>query len=218
MKISRFQKIASYLFPLRVWKGSGANHTALELFISRGRWQLTTSDAIYSDGIRYRPLVLAFRSLRHRLPAINRVLVLSSGIGSAVQIFEHLGFRPQFTLVDHDEVILRLAEEILGRDERIKTVCCDAASFVENNQERFDLVVIDIFESREVPAFVSSEAFIRQCRQRLSAGGSIVVNFMINNERDRQRFQGLRQNLPEAAVIDIGLNKVLVFTDGPTGS
>lgn len=211
MQVTRLQRILSYLFPVRIWKGSGTHNEVLELFLSNGEWQLATADAIYSDGTRYRPLVQAFNLLGQRLSSVDRVLLLGSGIGSGVQILKKMGFHPDFVLVDADQRVLELASLCLGKD-RTTYVCADAEAFVAQCTNRFDLIIVDVFIGRAVPSFVSEEGFIKKCRSMLHTGGTLVVNYMLNTDGDKLRYQLLKSQLPEVTVIDIGINKVLVAT------
>lgn len=213
MKVNSFQKALSYLVPIKIWKGSGTVNPVLELFLSRGEWQLATNDAVYSDGTHYRPLTEAFRKVEKLLPAVKKVLVLGSGLGSAIQILDKKGFHPFFTFVDKDEKVLELALLLSNssQKERVTAVCEDAATFVEENTAQYDLIIVDIFFGRVVPDFVSTETFIKKCRSCLSNDGIFILNFMINDQEDQERFSFIQSQFQsDAAVIDIGINKVLV--------
>lgn len=211
MQVTRLQRILSFLFPVKIWKGSGTHNEVLELFLSNGEWQLATADAIYSDGTRYRPLAKAFNLLGQRLAAVERVLLLGSGMGSGVQILRKMGFHPDFVLVDADQRILELASLSLGKD-RTTYVCADAAQFVAQCTNRFDLIIVDVFIGRTVPSFVSDEGFIKKCRSMVHTGGTLVINYMLNSDEDKLRYQMLKSQLSDMTVIDIGINKVIVAT------
>ncbi len=211
MGIKWFQKLLSYLFPVRIWKGSGTQHTVLELFLYNGQWQLATEDAVYSDGIRYRPLLLAFRKLREELPFAQKVLFLGTGLGSGVKILRQMGFSPHVTMVDNDQTILGLAEKLLA-DPAIHFVKADAAEYIgRRHPSSWCMIVIDVFSGRIVPEFVTTPEFIQQCRERLTPGGIIVINFMLNTSEDYLRFSLLKARFPQGTdTIDIGINKVLI--------
>jgi len=212
VKVSRLKKVLSYLFPVKIWKGSSAHHPVLELFLHNGRWQLTTPDAIYSDGIRYRPLVLAFGKIKDRLHRNSSVLFLGAGIGSGVQILHDMGFSPASTLVDNDPEVLRLAQAVLPTANN-RFVCADAASFITSGDASYDLIVVDIFTGRVVPAFVTTFDFLEACKQRINPGGMLILNYMINSKAEEAQYRDLTTDLlPDAQVIEIGINKVLIAT------
>ena len=96
-------------------------------------------------------MVLASNKLKRQLPGINTMLVLGAGLGSAVQILNKKGFHPACTLVDNDDVVLRWLDDLMVKKDKINLVLTEAAAFVDENTDVFDLVVIDIFKSRVVP-------------------------------------------------------------------
>src|ERR1044072_5212819 len=113
MRLTRFQRLLSYLYPIRVRSSSSPENPVLELLYYQGRWQLGSVDVLYSDGHRYRPLGAPFKAVRHRLARLEEVVVLGTGLGSAVAILNRQGFHPPFTLVELDGVVLDWALELM---------------------------------------------------------------------------------------------------------
>ncbi len=211
------KRLQSLFFPTRVRVGSSAYNEVLELLYFQGRYMLATADAIYSDGDKYRPLLAAFArpELRRRLPALRNVLVLGTGLASAVHILQRKGFRPGFTLVEIDEVVLDWAVEFLPRgvNERVRAVRSDAFAFVGTDTGIYDLLIVDIFFGRKVPANVIGTSFLRQCRDRLSAGGVLVLNYMLAPENDPQKAKAaLEATFKHVKELSFGLNRVYIAT------
>ncbi len=205
----------SFFYPVRVRKGSSTENPVLELFLYRNRWQLATLDALYSDGHRYRPLVLAYKELAAKLPDVNNILVLGAGLGSAVSVMHRLGYHPTFTLVDNDQLILQWALEKLGNsaDHMILPVCEDARVFMQNNKQQYDLVVVDIFTGRNVPEFVTRTPFLQQCRDGTVPGGNVVLNYIINHPKQWDDFMSnFSVVFPVHKVLKNGVNRILVAT------
>ena len=184
--------------------------------MSRGQYQLATKDAIYSDGLRYRPATASLGALRAYLPGIKKVLVLGAGVGSMITTMRAKGYYPHFTLVDNDKVILKWAIECLD-DEYISSiapVCMDALSFIEENTSKFDLVFIDIFIGRVVPDFVITEEFLTQCRNSLSVGGHLVFNYIINDQHQWDSVKSICGNIfTGQQIIDLGSNQIIIASD-----
>jgi len=185
----------------------------LDLYLYRNQWQLATEDAWYSDGKRYRPLLTAFKQIREELAAVQHVLVLGTGLASAVQILEDMGFHPACTLVDIDRAILDLAIELMpGHNlSRIEPVCMDAQLFMQNNKELYPLIVCDIFLGRDVPGFVSSTAFLEQCKASLRPGGHFILNYIEKSKSLYQKICLLMDRVfPGYKRIEFGINKIFV--------
>lgn len=215
MKIPLYKQILSYLHPVWVMGAEdSANNPELELLYYRGRWQLATRDAIYSDGDRYTPLLTAYRALEGQLPAVKKVLVLGAGLGSAVQVMKRKGYSPDFTLVETDETVVKWARALLPPYEgNVTFLQADAAYYLDTDTTRYDLLVVDVFIGRVVPDFVTTEAFIQNCRQHVAAGGSFALNYIIHGGKQWEQFRELFQtHFPNNHIITNGINRILVAT------
>ena len=216
MRVPFWKQVLSYFSPVVLWKGSSPVSPVLELLIFQGRFQLATTDALYSDGDRYRPLVTGFSALRDRLKSVKTVLVLGAGIGSAVDVLRRFGARPEITLVELDAVVARWTEELLREKDkaRVRIVVDDAQAFIQKEKSTFDLIVVDVFTSRDAAPFVTAPDFLRACRARLSQTGSLVLNYMQNSDTPttwEQTLERIRTALPGARFLAFGPNRVVVW-------
>lgn len=205
----------SYFHPILLRRERGRVNPLLELYLYRNQVQLATFDALYSDGDRYRPVIAAVKEMKDKLPSVKKVLVLGTGLGSTVRIINKAGVYPHFTLVDNDETVLQWAIEFLpsNQSENVTPVCADAKEFVTTCQEHYDLVVVDIFSGRVVPGFVTGEVFLSQCRALVARGGTLMLNYIINNKENwEQASAHIAHLFPMAKVIDLGINRVVVAT------
>lgn len=215
MRLTRFQKLISYLYPIQVRHSSSPENPVLELYYYQGRWQLGSVDVLYSDGHRYRPLVAAFKAIKARLPALEKVLVLGTGLGSAVDILHRQGYHPHFTLVELDRKVLDWALELMppAIGPHIRPVCADAQAFVAADQYTYDLIIVDVFKGRVVPPFATGAAFLRQCRERLQPGGCLVMNYMINGgSEETKAVKALESVFRNVQEITFGINRVYIAT------
>jgi len=187
----------------------------IEIYLYRGRWQLATTDALYSDGNKYRPLLVAFKDMKQVLATVKQTLILGAGLGSAVSILNNMGFYPVITLVDIDTVVLQWALEFSDKNSpaKINPVSADAFEFVKNDKSSYDLLVIDIFLGRQVPEFVSSIEFLDLSKNRLRSGGALVLNYIINAEDEwRLMEKNFKQVFPYSKLINLGVNRVFIAT------
>lgn len=187
----------------------------MELCLSNGQFQLATHDALYSDGDRYRPLTIAFNHLGAALYNVKDVLVLGTGLGSAAQILYAKGLKPAYTFVEYDETILQWAMQILHADIVTKSdaVCADALLFMNDHQQAHDMLVADIFNSRVVPAFVTTEDFLKKCRQCIKPGGHFVLNYIVLNNTDWDSVSTtIKSVFPNLTILENGINRIIVAT------
>lgn len=213
--LSPWQKLESLLFPVPFRNGLGADNRLLQLYYFRGRYMLATCDAVYSDGAKYRPLreAFAFPALKEALPLMKHVLVLGTGLASAVHIFHEKGWKPHCTLVDTDPLVLEWAIEFLPPPlaQSVRSVHADACWFVASDSEHYDLIIVDIFFGREVPAAVTQQAFLLCCKARLKPGGFLVLNFMPRkDEHPGIARDALAASFSSVAEICSGLNRIYI--------
>jgi len=200
---------------VRIGSRSGTVNPVLELFLYRGEWQLATIDALYSDGTDFRPLKIAFRSLKHRLGRAERVLLLGTGLGSGVRILYKMGFTPHCTLVEIDKVVLQLALELMPGHiaPRLSPLCADALQFVTHCNEVYDLVTVDIFIGRHVPAFAVSSDFQKKIRRMVAPGGSFVMNYMVHDPVEWNGLKACIETLyPSVKITELGINRIITAT------
>ncbi|MBL7711359.1 MAG: hypothetical protein JNL13_02800 [Chitinophagaceae bacterium] len=216
MQLSLFQKWASYLYPVKVATAAGLTTPVLILYRFRGRWQLSAATAVYSDGPAYRPLTAAFGYLGARLAGCTEVLVLGAGLGSAAAILHQRKIAPRcITLVDIDPQVIRWGKETLDTSPgtRYEWVCSDVQDFAVQQGVCYELLIVDVFQDRIVPAFVTGPAFLQRCRQMLRpATGILVLNYIINNEQGWDTaLQHIRTVFIVEHVIKIGINRILIL-------
>ena len=213
IRIPIYKRLISYFYPVTLRRTAGAVNPLLELLLYQGRLQLATADALYSDGNNYRPVSATVDHLKTHMRAVKTVLALGTGLGSLPQIMNRRGYHPHFTLVEYDKVVLQWAMELLeGKNKsKLTPVCADAKLFMSRNMEHYDLVFIDIFNSREVPSFVTTTHFLSQCRKSLNPGGHAAFNYMIDSPEEWIRVQEVfKAVFPVHTILDLGINRVFV--------
>ena len=183
----------SYLQPVLLRQSPSDVSGSLELILYHHRFRLVTDGARYSDGDQYFPALAVVGHLEHSLPAVERVLVLGAGLGSIVQVIRARGCDPRFTLVEKDQTVLRWAREIFGEADspKLELVCRDAESFMAQNQRKYDLIFVDIFQGRAVPDFVTGPSFLMQCRDSLSPDGHLAINYIEVDQHQWEKARGL---------------------------
>lgn len=185
----------------------------LEVLLYHDRLQLATSDALYSDGKYYTPAIAVVNYLKSFCPNMQSVLLLGVGLGSMVDVVASKGYSPAFTLVEKDKVVLRMALDYLQKWPllQFEPMVEDAEVFMQRNTKQYDLVFVDIFNSREVPKFVSTLEFLSNCRDSMAKGGKVALNYIISNNDNWKHLQAnFRMVFPTVHVINSDINRILI--------
>lgn len=186
--VSLLKRMKSYFMPVLISHAYDVYGSPLKIYLYKNQWQLAKGDALYSDGVRYLPFRLAFKEIgKYTLSKKDNILLLGTGLASGVQIFSKKYNREaHFTLVEIDRQILNWATALLTvmGIKNISAYCRDAHTFLNENEVKFDLVLIDIFIGRHVPELFTSASFLKAVKTHLSPGGIWIMNYMINSDED----------------------------------
>ncbi|HNR07555.1 MAG TPA: hypothetical protein PKM27_09590 [Saprospiraceae bacterium] len=188
----------------------------LHVSMIRGRLQLTTDHVIYSWEDLYRNFRYASNRINWKKFKPKNVLVLGLGLGSVIQILERKVTYPlSITAVELDEGVLYLVKKYSASKFRspIQYLCADAYDFVQQNRQKFDLILFDIFVDDYIPSQFESLAFTKKLASGLTPGGLILYNriamepsqIMQNMEFYDQAFSKV---FPDAEILQIKTNWV----------
>jgi spermidine synthase len=170
------KKLLSYIYPITK-KIPSKYSGVLELTWYNGKQVLNTKNANYSYGSLQK--ILAYSLSKINLKNTNNVLLLGLGAGSVVQsLRKDFQFNKHITAVELDEVIIKIAQDTYGifEDNRLKIICADATSFVQNCTANFDLIIIDLFIDCEVPKQFYEQEFIANIKKIMTQNGTFIFN------------------------------------------
>lgn len=179
MKKPFFKSLLSYFVDIQLEYTSSEFNEDLYIFLSDGRYQLRTNKAIYSFEDKYVNFYKTFKALNWEKMNIEKVLLLGLGLGAIPQMLE-INFDKQFEyhIVEIDEEIINLAQKYTLNDLKSPTYVyeMDAEIFVDITEEKFDLIIIDIFIDRTVPKKFESSDFLEKLKYLLYDNGIILFN------------------------------------------
>lgn len=220
-KVPRWKQWLSHLLPIPIRRVSTSVHPDLSVVMARGRYQLSTPNAIYSFEDLYLNFAEAFgRTDFDRLPG-REVLVLGLGLGSVIGILENrFDLGGDYTAVELDQGIVGLAEEFGLAEVRapITVIAADAETFLRVQAGRtWDLILLDIFVDDRIPDFFSSAECLNLITRCLSEGGLLISNRLYRSASDRRDTDSYQQEVflkhfPRADALDVQGNRML-FSD-----
>ncbi len=179
MKKPFFKSILSYFIDIQIEYTSSEFNEDLYIFLSDGRFQLRTNKAIYSFEDKYINFYKTFKSLDWEKMNIEKVLLLGLGLGAIPQMLEK-NFDKQFEyhIVEIDEEIINLAHKYTLNELKSPTYVyeMDAEIFIDITEEKFDLIIVDIFIDNVVPKKFESSDFLEKLKYLLYDNGIILFN------------------------------------------
>lgn len=181
----------SYLFPIAVIKKQSSRSQTLEVTWSDGQLVLDSKNANYSFGslqriLRYGLLKIGFE----KVASMNEILVLGVAGGSVIQTLRtEIKHQNRITGIEIDQDVLEIAKTYfhLNEVENLRLILYDAFEFVLRTKNKFDLIIIDVFDDVKMPNFLFETFFLHRLHEILNPEGKILFNTMILEPQHSQR-------------------------------
>ena len=116
-------------------------------------------------------------------PAGKNCLVVGVGGGVIPMWYQARGIRTD--AVDIDPEIFRLAHEYFGYRSNGGEYVEDARAYLANTPNRYDYVVLDVFNGEAAPAHIISLEALQLTREKMTARGVLAINFLGRLSGDR---------------------------------
>lgn len=190
----RIKHIYSYLLPVTVERRNGTVTPYLEVLLVDGKYVLDTSSVNYSYGGLHKVVQRAFTYFNIKKLEFENVLVLGFGAGSVASILtEEYGMRCKITGIEKDEVVIDLAKRYFNIDrfKNLELIHESAYTYVQRTDNKFDLIIMDVFVDETVPKMFHEETFLKHLDRLLSNNGVLFYNFMTSHGNKKSEFEKL---------------------------
>lgn len=185
------KKFLSYFIPVNIYKRNSAINKTLEVTWNNGQLVLDSKSTNYSYGSLQRILRKGLHYIGfERIKNFDNVLVLGVAGGSVIKtLANEIGFKGRITGVELDADVITIANDYFKLNEipNLTLINDDAFEFVLKTKEKYDLIIIDIFQDTVMPNFLFEEFFINRINFLLKVNGFILFNTMTLNKKDKER-------------------------------
>ena len=185
------KRVLSFLLPIKIHQKKSVYSKNLEVTWNNGYLVLDSENTNYSFGSLQRVLKKGLKYIGYeRIQNFNSILVLGVAGGSVIETLKNeVKFQGKITGVEIDADVIELAKKYfgLGSYNNVSIVNDDAFEFVLKTKEKYDLIIIDIFQDTKMPNFLFEDFFINRINFLLRPEGFILFNTMVISEKDRIR-------------------------------
>ena len=185
-----FKKLLSYIIPLNIFKQKSTISQTLEVTWTDGELVLDSKNTNYSYGSLQRILRKGLKFIGfERIQTMDQILVLGVAGGSVIKtLVDEIHFEGKITGVEIDKAIIEIANEyfLLDQIQNLEIVIDDAFEFVLKTKDKYDLIIIDIFQDVRMPNFLFEKFFIDRICYLLKSRGFILFNTMLLNDKQKQ--------------------------------
>lgn len=215
--MSTLKKLLSYIFNFPIEKVQSQFSGEVQVSLSEGQYMLSTENAIYSFGKNYTSFEVAFNSIDIFNHKTQTVLVLGLGLGSVLDLLENHQTINQIVAIDADAVIIDLAKKYLQSNLKSKTqfICEDAEKYINESNQKFDLVLFDVFIENETPIPFMQKDFLINLKNNVAENGILLFSKIENSTKSKienQQFESVFTSVfKESFTINTNGNKVFTW-------
>jgi len=197
------QKLLSYIIPIKIFKKKSQRSKIIEVTWANGELVLDSENTNYSYGSLQRILRYGLRNIGYEtILKMDHILLLGVAGGSVIKtLVDEIEYKNKITGVEIDPDIIKIANEYFNLNEikQLEVVIDDAFEFVLKTKDRYDLIIIDIFEDIKMPNFLFERFFSERICSLLNDKGFVLFNTMIldeaHNVRNRKYISEINSNL-----------------------
>jgi len=197
-----FKKLLSYFIPVNIYKRKSALSKNLEITWNNGQLVLDSENTNYSYGSLQRVLRKGLKAIGFQTVAkMEHILVLGVAGGSVIKtLVDEIAFKGKITGVEIDAEIIEVANTYFQLDQipNLEIVIDDAFEFALKTKEKYNLIIIDIFQDTLMPNFLFEKFFANRMGTLLQADGWLLFNTMIlDNEHEKRNAQYVSEFDPD---------------------
>lgn len=185
------KRLLSYILPVKIYQKKSEFSKNLEVTWNNGYLVLDSENTNYSFGSLQRVLKKGLKYIGYdRINTFDNILILGVAGGSIIETLKNeVKFEGKITGVEIDRTVVEIANNYFGLNQykNVEIVIDDAFEFVLKTKERYDLIVIDVFQDTIMPNFLFEDYFINRVNFLLNVNGFILFNTMVLDYQDRRR-------------------------------
>ncbi|MET0182648.1 MAG: fused MFS/spermidine synthase, partial [Caulobacterales bacterium] len=163
---------------------------------------------------RYMTIALAYT------PQVRSVLEIGLGGGRTAYYLRLLMPNTQITCVELDPAVIELAQRHFGirTDNNFRIVQRDGRIYLNQNQTRHDVIMVDAYRGTFVPFHLTTREFYMICKRRLNPGGVMVQNVEPSSMLYDAALATIKSVFGNVDTYEAEGNVVVVGYDGPQKS
>jgi spermidine synthase len=185
------KRLFSYLIPIKIYEAKSTLSKSIEVTWANGELVLDSLNTNYSYGSLQRILKVGLKNIGYKkITVMDSILVLGVAGGSVIKtLVDEVKFKGKITGVELDSEIIKVANTYFKLDQikNLEIVIDDAFEFVLKTKDKYDLIIIDIFQDTNMPNFLFETFFINRICYLLKSKGFVLFNTMILNETQNLR-------------------------------
>lgn len=185
------KRLISYFVPITIYQRKSSLSKNLEISWDKGQLVLDSKNTNYSYGSLQRILRMGLKHIGfEKIKAMDSILVLGVAGGSIIKtLAKEIQCTGKITGVEVDADVIHIANGYFKLNEipNLEIVIDDAFEFVLKTKEKYNLIIIDVFQDTTMPNFLFEKFFINRIGFLLNPNGFALFNTMILDKLHDER-------------------------------
>lgn len=192
--MNRLNKLLSFFYPITIETTESELNPLLVVVFQDGKYMLNSANANYSYGGLYDLFELIFKQIPIDWKKTSDILILGFGAGCTVPLIKHYNPQSRIVGVEADSKVIELGRKYFNIDSYDKTtiICDTALNYVTNTNQKFDLVIIDVYVDINVPNEVESRIFLQKLKMVLNQNGLVIFNKLTPTKTYKKQIPALK--------------------------
>ncbi len=173
-----------------------------------GNWKIVV------DGVQQTSLTMTgiWRKVFKQIPKkskIKNVLILGFGGGGTIEeIYKKFG-DARVTVVEYDEVMVEISKKLhlFKKNHTPRIIIADAYEALNKLDEKFDLIIIDLFSGGEPSALLKNEIFLKSLQRVLGRRGHLLINVFLKKDY----LENIRNYFSKTSHLKIRFNNIGLY-------
>ncbi|WP_136666615.1 spermidine synthase [Flavobacterium sp. H122] len=187
----KFKRLLSYFYPIKEYQISSSINENIEVTWNNGQLVLDSKNMNFSYGSLERVMQIGLQNIgKQKINTLKNTLVLGVAGGSVIKVLQkEFDYKGTITGIELDSEIIKVANDYFKLKDfpNLNLIENDANEFVEQTNEIYDFIVVDIFQDKIMPDFLFSEDFIGNLNRILSEKGIILFNTIVTLSHEFER-------------------------------
>ncbi len=193
-------------FPKTLLKKKSKVSGLIEVKEWLGEKTLAVENMIQSGGIVKNVWQKALKKVK---ASPKKILVLGLGGGTVIQLIKSKWPEASLIGLELDLEIIKAGKEFFGLEQTENLVIVNGDAFEWTSEEKFDLILVDLYLGREFSVRAGGEKFLEKIKKLLTKKGMVIFNRLKTDETAGFE-KRLREAFVEVAIVKTSTNHLFL--------
>jgi len=186
---------------------SSEKNRDLEIRRTLGKWEVLVSGTTQTGPFTASMWQDALKKTPER--TVQKILLLGLGGAASVHSLHERFPEVNVTAIEYDSAMVEVAKEIgIYRPAPFpRVILGDVREVVPSLSEKFDLIILDVFEGSKLSPAFTDDSFLKALQARLNEGGVLMVNF----SGHREAIKNIADRFPKGIIWTFRANTLGAF-------